>query len=58
MKVEKAEINVFVLVFEPQELGSLKDEAKDNNLTIEQMIEELFDMVFSGGYRFVTGKET
>ena len=54
MKIEKAELNVLVLTFEREEREYLEREATENDLTIMQMIEELFGMVFSGGYEFIS----
>ena len=58
MIVEHKELNVFVLTFEPKELEYLRCEAGLCWLTVSAMIEQLFGVLFVGGYKVLTGKES
>jgi len=57
MEIEQWTNCQYMVTFDSEELMFLMDEASGSDLTLKGMIEELFGMIFVGGYKVLTGKD-
>lgn len=57
MVVKRMDNYAYLVVFDDTEVEFIKREAKEYNISIEQMFETIFGLLFTGGYSILTGKD-
>lgn len=58
MKVVVGKEGSLLLAFTDEERAFIEREAKENNVTVTELIELMFGMLFIAGYKTMIGKES